>query len=35
MVWTHPKILWHGEDNSAEDNERIKKERKSEEVMRI
>ena len=33
MVWPHLKILWHGEDNSAEDSERSKKERKTEEEM--
>ena len=33
MVWTHLKILGHGEDNSAGDNERSKKERKTEEEM--
>ena len=33
MVWPHLKILWHGEDNSAGDNERSKKERKTEEEM--
>ena len=27
------KILWHGEDNSAEDSEMNKKERKTEEEM--
>ena len=31
MVWPHFKILWHGEDNSAGDSERSKKERKTEE----
>ena len=31
MVWPHLKILWHGEDNSAGDSERSKKERKTEE----
>ena len=30
MVWPHLKILWHGEDNSARDSERSKKERKTE-----
>ena len=30
MVWPHLKILGHGEDNSAGDNERNKKERKTE-----
>ena len=30
MVWKHLKILWHGEDNSARDSERSKKERKTE-----
>ena len=33
MVWPHFKILWHGEDNSAGDSERSKKERKTEEKM--
>ena len=33
MVWPHLKILWHGEDNSARDSERNKKERKTEEEM--
>ena len=33
MVWPHLKILWHGEDNSAGDRERSKKERKTEEEM--
>ena len=33
MVWSHLKILWHGEDNSARDSERSKKERKTEEEM--
>ena len=28
MVWPHLKILWHGEDNSARDSERSKKEKK-------
>ena len=28
MVWPHLKILWYGEDNSAGDSERSKKERK-------
>ena len=31
LVWPHLKILWHGEDNSARDSERSKKERKTEE----
>ena len=31
MVWPHLKFLWHGEDNSAKDSERSKKERKTEE----
>ena len=26
MVWPHLKIFWHGEDNSARDSERSKKE---------
>ena len=30
MVWPHLKSLWHGEDNSARDSERSKKERKTE-----
>ena len=29
MVWPHFKILWHGEDNTAGDNGRCKKERKT------
>ena len=29
----HLKILWHGEDNSARDSERSKKESKTEEEM--
>ena len=33
MVWPHLKILGHGEDNSAEDSERIKKEMKIEKEM--
>ena len=33
MVWPHLKIIGHGEDNSAGDSERSKKERKSEEEM--
>ena len=33
MVWPHFKILWHGEDNSARDSGRSKKERKTEEEM--
>ena len=33
MVWPHLKILWYGEDNSAEVRERTKKERKTEEEM--
>ena len=33
MVWPHLKLLWHGEDNFARDNERSKKERKTEEEM--
>ena len=31
MAWPHLKILWHGDDNSARDSERGKKERKTEE----
>ena len=34
MVWPHLKILWYGEDNSAGDSERSKKERKTEEMGR-
>ena len=33
MVWPHLKILWHGEDNSAGDSERSKKEKKTEEEI--
>ena len=33
MVWTHLKILWHGEDNSAVGSEGSKKERKTEEDL--
>ena len=33
MVWPHLKILWQGEDSSAGDSERSKKERKTEEEM--
>ena len=33
MVWPHLKMLWHGEDNSARDIERSKKERKTEEEI--
>ena len=33
VVWPHLKILWNGEDNSAGDSERSKKERKIEEEM--
>ena len=33
MVWPHLKIRRHGEDNSAGDNERSKKWRKTEEKM--
>ena len=33
MVWPHLKILGHGKDNSARDNESRKKERKTEEKM--
>ena len=29
MVWPHLKMLWRGEDNSARDSERSKKERKT------
>ena len=34
MVWPHLKILWHGEDSSAGDSERSKKERKTEKERR-
>ena len=33
MVWPHLRIFWHGEDNSAGDSKRNKKERKTEEEM--
>ena len=33
MVWPHLKILGHVEDSSAGDNERSKKERKTEEEI--
>ena len=33
MTWPHLKMLWHGEDNSARDSERSKKERKTEEEI--
>ena len=33
MVWPYLKILWHGEDNPAEDSGRSKKEWKTEEEM--
>ena len=33
MVWSHLDILWNGKSNSAGDNERSKKERKTEEEM--
>ena len=33
-VWPHLNIIGHGEDNSAGDSERSKKERKTEEEMR-
>ena len=33
MVWLHLKIFWHGEDSSAGDSKRNKKERKTEEEM--
>ena len=29
IVWPHLKMLWHGEDNSARDSERSKKDRKT------
>ena len=35
MLWPHLKIFGHGEDNSAWDSERSKKERKTEEKMGI
>ena len=34
VVWPHLKILWHGEDNSAGDSERSKKDRKTEQMGR-
>ena len=34
MVWPHLEILWHGEDISASDNERIKKEKSDKEMRR-
>ena len=33
MVWPHFKILWNGEDSSAGDSERSKKEKKTEEEI--
>ena len=33
MVWPRLEILWHGEDNSAGESERSKKERKIDEDM--
>ena len=33
MAWPNLKILWHGQNNSARDSERSKKERKTEEEM--
>ena len=33
MIWPHLKVSWHGEDNSAWDSERSKKEMKTEEEM--
>ena len=33
MVWPHLKMFWHGEDNSARDSERSKKERTKEEEI--
>ena len=33
MVRPHLKMLWHGEDNSARDSEKSKKERKIEEEI--
>ena len=35
MVWPHLKILGHGEDSSAGDSERSKKERKTEEQIKV
>ena len=35
MVWPHLKVLGHGEDNSAMDSGRSKKERKIEEDGKI
>ena len=32
--WPHLKILWHGEDNSARESERSKKERKTEDNIK-
>ena len=34
MVWPHLKIFWHGEDNSAVDSKRKKKEEKTEGLIR-
>ena len=34
MVWPYLKIFWHGEDNSAGYNERIKKEGKTEDNIK-
>ena len=31
MVWPHLKVLWHGEDNYAGDNERSKEKKTEEE----
>ena len=33
MVWPHFKIFWHGEDSSAGDSERNKKEKKTKEEV--
>ena len=33
LRWYGHKMLWHGEDNSARDSERSKKERKTEEEI--
>ena len=33
MVWLHLKLLWYAEDISAGDNERIEKERRTEDDM--
>ena len=33
MVWTHLRMLWHGDDSSTVDSERNKEERKTEEEV--